>query len=298
MISLKINGIDTSILQVKFSDGAKGFTLSGTTPVNPNEASLLVKPEGSLPEMFFEIAQAVDVLRQLNNRIYIHLLMPYIPYARQDRPMVRNDAFSLRVFSDLLNKLKLDKVTVVDAHSDVSCALINNVTHVQQHQLLGFSWVQHVLPFGDVLVSPDAGSLKKIEKVAEVMHPSGRVTMAKVRDVRTGQITGCRISDCDLSSLEDRSCLIVDDICDGGATFIGIAQALKSAGVKHINLWVTHGIFSRGLDSLYEAGIDRIFTTTSIPQDKITDVDQRGRFVAFPIETLVGLNGVFSGVRR
>lgn len=292
MITLKINDISVAINQVKFSDGAKSFTLSGALPVVPRFATITSKPDGSLPEMFFEIAQCVDVLRQLNNRIKIQLIMPYVPYARQDRPMVRSDSFSLRVFADLLNSLNLDKVTVVDAHSDVSCALIRNLTHVQQHQLLSFSWVQHALPFGDVLVSPDAGSLKKIEKVAEVIHPSGRVTMAKVRDTSTGAITGCRISDCDLSSLEDRDCIIVDDICDGGATFIGIAQELKSAGAKHVSLWVTHGIFSRGIEPLYNAGIDRIFTTTSLCQDKQTEVDRRGKFIAFPIEHM--LNSVRS----
>lgn len=298
MISIKVNGQELATNQVKFSDGAKSFTINGAFPVTPNNVTIVVKPEGSLPEMFFEIAQAVDVLRQINNRINIHLVMPYIPYARQDRPMVRNDSFSLRVFSDLLNRLKLDKVTVVDAHSDVSCALIRNVTHIQQHQLLNYSWVQRSLPFGDVLVSPDAGSLKKIDKVAEVMQPSGRVTMSKVRDTRTGRITGCRISDCDLSSLQDRDCLIVDDICDGGATFIGIAQELKKAGVKCISLWVTHGIFSRGLNALYESGIDRIFTTTSLPQYSQTPEGFMGKFVAFPIEHLIGMEGAYAGVRR
>lgn len=285
MITLRINDLNIPVKQVGFSDGAKSFTLTGTLPLLARNTTIIAKPSGSLPEMFFEIAQCVDVLRQKNNRIEITLIMPYIPYARQDRSMESNDSFSLRVFADLLNSLNLDKVVVVDAHSDVSCALIRNVVHIQQHQLMSFSWVQYALPFGDVLVSPDAGSLKKIEKVAEVMQPSGRVTMAKVRDTTTGKITGCRISDCDISSLEGRDCLIVDDICDGGATFIGIAEELKKARAKRISLWVTHGIFSRGLTPLFEAGIDRIFTTTSIYE--MPTVDWHGKLVAFPIEQMI-----------
>jgi len=54
--------------------------------------------------------------------------------------------------------------------------------------------------------------------------------------------------------------MIVDDICDGGATFILLAKELYAAGAKEVNLFVTHGIFSKGLIPLYEAGIKRIFT--------------------------------------
>lgn len=262
MIQLKINDVGVAINQVSFSDGAKSFTLMGALPVKPEKASLMVKPEGSLPEMFFEIAQAVNVLRSLNNRIYIELFMPYIPYARQDRPMVRNAAFSLEVFADLLNSLNIDRVVGVDAHSDVS-RLIKRLTIIQQHQILNLTWLQRWLATGYVLVSPDAGSLKKIDKVAEVLPSVGRVTMGKSRDVTNGNISVSRIIDCDLSSIEGHKCLIVDDICDGGATFIAAAKVLKQAGAKHVDLWVTHGIFSRGVDHLLGNGVDKIFTTSS-----------------------------------
>jgi ribose-phosphate pyrophosphokinase len=61
--------------------------------------------------------------------------------------------------------------------------------------------------------------------------------------------------------LKDKHVIIVDDICDGGRTFIELAKVLKSNKVKNITLFVTHGIFSKGVDALFENGIDNIITT-------------------------------------
>lgn len=292
MIKLKINGVEVASNQVKFSDGASSFTLEGTLPQNPVKALISAKPSGSLPDLFFEIAQAVDVLRQLNNRIEINLLMPYVPYARQDRSMQRNDAFSLKVFASLLNSLNLDKVVVVDAHSTVSCALINNVVEIEQHQLIGSSNVLHCLLKGYVLVAPDAGSLKKIGKVAELIKPSGNVILGKERDTTTGMLSNFRIVDSDLSSLEGRKCLIVDDLCDGGGTFIGAANVLKQAGASQVDLFVSHGIFSRGVENLLDNGISHIFTTNSF-----ADVTTNPDVTVFPLEYTLNNSFYSLGIR-
>lgn len=291
MIRVKINGVGVSLNQVAFSDGAGSLTFVGTLPRNPVSSTIFAKADKSLPELFFEIAQAVNVLRHLNSRIIIELHLPYMPYARQDRRMVRNDSFSLEVFADLLNSLNIDKVISVDVHSDVS-HLVKRLHVISQDDIMSFSWVRNALPYGDVLVSPDAGSLKKIEKVADILNPSGRVTMSKIRDASTGRIVESEIIDCDLSSLKDRSCIIVDDICDGGATFIQAAYALKEAGASKVSLWVTHGIFSRGITPLYEGGIDRIFTTDSIYSP--VPVDMEGKLVVIPIEPVINNIGVSS----
>lgn len=63
-----------------------------------------------------------------------------------------------------------------------------------------------------------------------------------------------------MKTLNDKNILIVDDICDGGATFMLLTKDLYKRGAKSINLFVTHGIFSKGLKPLKEAGINRIFT--------------------------------------
>lgn len=265
MLQLKLNNIQISLQQSRFPDTASGIHLSGAIPVRVETAAITAKfNEGSsLNDLLFEIALLVDIIRNINNRAVITLFLPYIPYARQDRRVVRNDSFSLQVFTSLLNMLELDSVLVFDAHSDVAPALINNVVHLRQHEIISINPVAYDLGVADyVLVAPDAGSLKKIHKVGEVLKSKTLAILDKVRNVATGEISGTKLLT-PISDVADRKCLIVDDICDGGATFIAAAAELRNAGAESVSLWVTHGIFSRGVDHLLNNGVDHIYTTDS-----------------------------------
>ena len=79
----------------------------------------------------------------------------------------------------------------------------------------------------------------------------------KERDLKTGQLTNFKVFNEDL---QNKTCFIIDDICDGGGTFVGTAEALKKIGAQKIILVVSHGIFSKGFDL---ENIDEIYTTDS-----------------------------------
>lgn len=266
MINLKVNSLDVSIESGRFSDGALRVQLLGVLPRQCESATISVTADTDPQHQFFEVACVVDILRFINPRMRICLFMPYLPYARQDRRMVQNDAFTLKVFAKQLNALELDSIIVFDAHSDVGPGLIDNVFNIPQARLLQINPLHYGLTQGDdiVIVSPDAGALKKIHGIQKVVPNIGLVVLDKERDVSTGNIVGMRIVDCSLSSLEGRRCVIFDDICDGGMTFIGAAEALKKAGAKTVELVVTHGIFSKGYDRLLKNGVDKIYTTNSV----------------------------------
>lgn len=266
MINLSVNALDVAIDTGKFSDGALRLKLSGVLPRHVESAIIRVTADTDPQNQFFEVACVVSVLRWINPRIRITLFMPYLPYARQDRRMVTNDAFTLKVYANQLNALELDSVLVFDAHSDVGPGLIENCVNIPQNRLLQVNPWHYGLTVGDdiVIVSPDAGALKKIHGIQKVIPNIGLVVLDKERNVETGEIVGMRIVDSTLQSLEDRRCVIFDDICDGGMTFIGAATALKKAGAKSVELVVTHGIFSKGYDHLLQNGVDKIYTTDSV----------------------------------
>lgn len=266
MINLSVNALDVAIDTGKFSDGALRLKLSGVLPRHVESAIIRVTADTDPQNQFFEVACVVSVLRWINPRIRITLFMPYLPYARQDRRMVANDAFTLKVYANQLNALELDSVLVFDAHSDVGPGLIENCVNIPQNRLLQVNPWHYGLTAGDdiVIVSPDAGALKKIHGIQKVIPNIGLVVLDKERNVETGEIVGMRIVDSTLQSLEDRRCVIFDDICDGGMTFIGAATALKKAGAKSVELVVTHGIFSKGYDHLLQNGVDKIYTTDSV----------------------------------
>ena len=266
MIKLHLNGVESALRWTNFSDGASTVCLLGHPPVFADTAFITCIADGGLHDNLFHVAQVLDIVRNLNPRIKTTLYIPYTPYARADRHMVDRDSFGLQVYTTALNKLNFDKVVIVDPHSDVAPALINNCKVISQADVIATDPVTSWFSTKDfLLVSPDAGSLKKIGKVASLLKRDV-VVLGKDRDVTDGRITNTRILG-DSSIVNGRDCIIVDDICDGGGTFIAAAQALYSAGANSVELFVTHGIFSRGLSPLVDAGFTRIITTNSIGLD-------------------------------
>ncbi|RXE86279.1 ribose-phosphate diphosphokinase [Pseudoalteromonas sp. A757] len=208
------------------------------------------------------LLMAVDALKRLClARTPIELVLPYFPYARQDRVCVTGEALGAKVMASLINQLALDKVTVWDAHSDVVPALLERVENVEQTTLISqCPALQRQLQCGALsLVSPDAGASKKTLKIAQ--HFGGEVEVIqaqKVRNLKTGEIVQTQV----LGEVKGKDLLIVDDICDGGRTFTELAKVLKAQGANSIALYVTHGIFSQGL-GVFSGLIDTVYTTNS-----------------------------------
>jgi ribose-phosphate pyrophosphokinase len=197
----------------------------------------------------------VDALRRMDVKI-IDLFIPYFPAARQDRVMIPGEPLSVKVYADIINAMQLNKVYVFDAHSEVTPALLNNSTVIPN-----YTFIKAVLENigNDVkLISPDGGALKKIYKVSEFLGGVEVVECSKSRDVKTGKLSGFKVYEDDLQGMD---CLIVDDICDGGGTFVGLAEELKKKNAGKLYLAVSHGIFNKGFEVLN--CFDGIFTTNS-----------------------------------
>ncbi|MEZ4933480.1 MAG: phosphoribosyltransferase family protein [Saprospiraceae bacterium] len=128
------------------------------------------------------------------------------------------------------------------------------------------------------LVAPDAGAAKKLHSLAQQINISEIISCEKTRDVSNGKLSGFKVHATDL---KNKTCLIIDDICDGGNTFIGIAKELKNKNAGFIYLAISHGIFSDGFDK-FKNIIDGIFTTDSFGEIKNNQVDVIGINQIFP----------------
>ncbi|OIN60046.1 ribose-phosphate diphosphokinase [Arsenicibacter rosenii] len=190
----------------------------------------------------------------------IELVISYLTGARMDRVMTNGEPFSLKVIAGIINMAGFHKVAVFDPHSNVSTALLNRSHAIDNTRFVSDAIQndQARFPAGNwCLVSPDAGALKKVHDVAQVIGAGHVVECLKTRDVKTGKLSGFKVFDGDLAG---KTCYIADDICDGGGTFIGIAGQLRKHNAGRVVLIVSHGIFSKGFSL---AGIDAIYTTDS-----------------------------------
>lgn len=201
----------------------------------------------------------------------IHLYTPYIMGARSDRKFEEGGNNYLKdVICPIINSLNFKSVTCIDPHSDVLEACIKGFRKLSNLELIRFSlfdllpgpgFINPDVLNNIILVSPDAGASKKIYKLAEQIGYKGDIiTCSKDRDI-DGKLTKLVIP---VSTVVHKDYIIIDDICDGGATFLQIAKTLKPRlhSSNKLFLIVTHGIFSKGFTELSKY-FDGIYCTNS-----------------------------------
>lgn len=197
---------------------------------------------------------------------HISLYVPYFVGARSDRKFQEGGVNYLKqVICPIVNSQNFDRVTVIDPHSDVLEGCLNNFAKFNNFAVVddALSWlIKDNEEDKVVLVSPDAGAYKKVYDVAKKFKIEKIITATKVRDLGTGDILRTEVPTLDQHN--NLMYLIVDDICDGGRTFLELAKVIKEGRpTAKVYLIVTHGIFSAGFDQLIQQ-IDGIFTTNSV----------------------------------
>lgn len=241
---IQINGYDFTPKTSTFPGGEKYIKLEkGTLPLSATDATIVarIRPNKDSLE---EVLLATDILRRLYKDVNVHLDLGYLPYARQDRVCEVGESFSLKVFCGVINAQNYSTVTVTDCHSEVGLALLDNVVHIPQHKAISsITTLHNALVRCDAVIAPDAGAGKKAQAMADLYNkPLVQCIKQRTKDGVTISIAS--------PIYEYKNLIVVDDICDGGATFIALAEAIKHHHTCNLALFVTHGIFSKGKKEL------------------------------------------------
>lgn len=216
-----------------------------------NADTIIVKGAG-LAE-FVTAMFLVDAVRAFDYESSITtLVLPYFPGARQDRVNPTGDILdTARSVAGMINERRFWNVTVLDPHSPICIGATNHSEEYPLEKVVRRVWHGYT-----GIIAPDKGARARAETFAKSM---GKPVYygEKVRDVSTGRLSGF-----DIDVPEGGHYLVVDDICDGGGTFIGLGEKIKECGA-YADLFVTHGIFSKGVDSLKEY-YKNVYTTDSL----------------------------------
>ena len=257
------NRVPVSFDRWNFPGGEVGVKIN-EIPSEPNETTYEIVTKGIVtPEDTFVLLNLLDALRQIGAKPKnVRVFLPYFPYARQDRVCHPGESSALLVFCQILasSKHRFDHLYIVDPHSSVTEEYLVG---------LGFKnvWVQeqqyaaHGLPKYDFIVAPDAGAAKKADKI----QPSAQhIFLTKMRE--DGKVKSF-VKPEDLYKIVGAAC-IVDDICDGGRTFIEAGRLLRATmpHMTSLDLYVTHGIFSAGIDKLLEI-FDNVYCKNLMSSD-------------------------------
>lgn len=236
--------------------------------INPEDvksettATIFFRYQGDASLM--HLLHATDALKRLGV-LLIDLIIPYFPGARGDRVEDEQlgEALSAKVYASLINDQGYRKVTIFDPHSNVVSALLDRVRVVSNkefvHDVLEHLQNKEKL----ILVAPDAGSSKKVKKIAEA-EGLPMVQAGKARNLQTGRLVphSCEITT-EGVNLANKWAVLVDDICSRGGTFTAIAKKLKALGVERVYLVTSHYEHTADEEVLKEAGIDLVITTDS-----------------------------------
>lgn len=186
------------------------------------------------------------------------LYMPYIPNARQDR-CVDGRIFTLKSFAKLLNNMKFNQVHVLDPHSNVASALIDNIEETELNNKFQNELTNLGIFNGDVAyMYPDAGASKKYAEMYKLNNKN--VILGNKHRNSEGRIDGYEI----LNFQEGTKTVIIrDDICSYGGTFTAAAKELRKLGVEKIILVISHceNCILLGESMNY---LDEIYTTDDI----------------------------------
>lgn len=265
MITLMADNEKVDIKWLKFSDGAITCKVSPFILEAERYISIVVNPRTEVCSILEELRLVVNAIHNLDEvfllNVDVNVMMNYLPYGRGDRIFEEGNPHPLDVFLEGLDDifyLYKTKVFIADPHNKAALKVMErSCEFVVESQLNCLKYSVGGVEKGyDYIIAPDKGAKKKAKEIGE-FYGIPVVEAEKERDISTGQITKVTLHTNGAKFPPDSRVLIVDDILDGGGTFIPLAKELCSQGCT-VDLYVTHLIAAKGLD-IFEECIQDIY---------------------------------------
>lgn len=273
MINFKAKSTDGEIIKsalshMNFPAGEAHTKREEQRELEPTEIAIIQPSAASMHDDLFQLAMWNDYILQENAcrpEEYIRskrvLVLPYMPGARADR----GQPFGLGVYADFIRNLELNEIILFDPHSgetgDNLHAAADSMTIIDSSTLLGLPHVKAQLGTYEAVIAPDKGAVRRAYLASGVLDTS-LLQAEKTRDFESGKLSGFSIEGIN----PEKRYLVVDDICDGGGTFIGLAEA-TGLPKENLDLYVSHGVFSKNAYFNLSKHYGKVFTTNSfIPE--------------------------------
>ena len=206
-----------------------------------------------------ELLVTLDALRRGSAR-RVTAVVPYFGYARQDRKSGPRTPISAKLVANLITSAGADRVLTMDLHADQIQGFFDIPTDNLFAAPVLTDDIRKKYPNGKlVVVSPDVGGVVRARAVARRLDAD--LAIIDKRRERAGVSEVMNI----IGDVEDRHCIMVDDIVDSGGTLCNAAQALIDKDALSVDAYVTHGVLSGGAVSrVASSPLNSLVTTDSI----------------------------------
>lgn len=231
--------------------------------VRGSDAFVLQSHPAPLNTWVMEQLIMIDALKRGSAK-RITAILPFYPYARQDKKHRGREPISARLIADMLKTAGADRIITVDLHTDQIQGFFDGpVDHMHAlGQLAGY--VRENYGTENIcVVSPDAGRVKVAEKWADALDGAPLAFVHKTRDpLVPNQVKSNRV----VGDVSGRTCVLIDDMIDTGGTIAGAVKVLKDSGAGDVIIATTHGVFSDpAAERLANCGAKEVIATNTLP---------------------------------
>ncbi|HEX7322578.1 MAG TPA: ribose-phosphate diphosphokinase [Mycobacterium sp.] len=194
----------------------------------------------------------------------ITAILPFYPYARQDKKHRGREPISARLVADLLKTAGADRILTVDLHTDQIQGFFDGpVDHMRAQPLLIGYIKDNYAGHDVVVVSPDSGRVRIAEKWADSM---GGVPLAFIHKTRDPQVPNQVKSNRVVGEVSGKTCILIDDMIDTGGTIAAAVQLLRADGAGDVIIAATHGVLSDpAAERLSDCGASEVIVTNTLP---------------------------------
>ncbi|MBA4022988.1 MAG: ribose-phosphate diphosphokinase [Gordonia sp.] len=231
--------------------------------VRGSDAFVLQSCPAPLNKHLMEQLIMIDALKRGSAK-RITAILPFYPYARQDKKHRGREPISARLVADLLKTAGADRIITVDLHTDQIQGFFDGpVDHMHAQGQLA-EYVKDKYGTKDItVVSPDSGRVRVAEKWADALDGAPLAFIHKTRDpLVPNQVKSNRV----VGDVEGRTCVLIDDMIDTGGTIAGAVRVLKDAGAGDVVIATTHGVFSDpAAERLANCGAREVIATDTLP---------------------------------
>ena len=227
------------------------------------DAFVLQSHPAPLNKWLMEQLIMIDALKRGSAK-RITAILPFYPYARQDKKHRGREPISARLVADLFKTAGADRIVSVDLHTDQIQGFFDGpVDHMRAQPLLTGYIRDNYNCENVVVVSPDSGRVRVAEKWADSLGGSPLAFIHKTRDPRVpNQVVSNRV----VGEVEGKTCVLIDDMVDTAGTLCQAAQALKDEGALKVVAYITHAVLSgQAIERISKSVLDELVVTDTIP---------------------------------
>jgi ribose-phosphate pyrophosphokinase len=227
------------------------------------DAFVLQSYPAPLNKHLMEQLLMIDALKRGSAK-RITAILPFYPYARQDKKHRGREPISARLVADLLKTAGANRILTVDLHTDQIQGFFDGpVDHMRAQKLLTGYIAENYADHDMVVVSPDSGRVRVAEKWADAL---GGVPLAFIHKTRDPLVPNQVKSNRVVGDVRGKTCVLTDDMIDTGGTIAGAVALLHNDGAKDVIIAATHGLLSDpARERLENSGAREVIVTNTVP---------------------------------